>query len=241
MRLLHIIFKRQLASYASSPSTYLTVAVFLVLCTTLGLHANHWMERDSSDLQAFFELHPWLYLLLVPILSAQLWSDEHNSGFSDTLKSLPVTSMEQVMGKFMAAWTVCSIALMFNFPLVIAVNYLGLPDNTVIASQFLASWLLAGSYLSIGGFICVLTNQRVGIFLFTLGLLLTASGLSSMLDALERQAPIWVIDTLMSLDPVSRFSTMSNGNLTLHDSLYFISITLAFLFATTITLNYKNS
>ena len=96
-----------------------------------------------------------------------------NASFYDTLNALPVTSVERVIGKFIAAWTVCGIALMLNFPLVIAVNYLGTPDNTVIASQFLASWLLAGSYLSVGCFICVLANQRLLIFFFTLGLLLT--------------------------------------------------------------------
>ena len=45
----------------------------------------------------------------------------------------------------------------------------------------------------------------------------------------------------MSLDPIARFSTMDNGKLTLHDSLYFISLIIAFLSATTITLNYKDS
>jgi len=45
----------------------------------------------------------------------------------------------------------------------------------------------------------------------------------------------------MSLDPVARFSAMDNGKLTLQDSLYFISMIVAFLFATTLTLNYKNS
>lgn len=241
MRLLTIIFKRQLVSFASSPSTYLSVAVFLVLGATLGLHSHHWLEQNSSDLQAFFELHPWLYLLLVPILSTQLWSDESNTGFCDTLKSLPVTPTQRVVGKFMAAWIVCGIALMLNFPLVMAVNYLGTPDNTVIASQFFASWLLAGSYLSVGCFACVLTNQRVMISLLTLCLLLAASGISSMLDALEQQTPIWIIDSLLSLDPISRFSAIDNGKLTLHDCLYFISMILAFLFATTFTLNYRNS
>ncbi|MGH8452093.1 ABC transporter permease [Pseudomonas sp.] len=240
MKLLPTIFKRQLISYASSPETYLNVAVFLVLCTVLGLHTQHWMERNSSDLQAFFELHPWLYLLLIPTLSTQLWSDEHNASFSNMMKILPITSAERVIGKFMAAWVVCSIALILNFPIVIAANYLGTADNSIIASQFIASWLLAGSYLAVGSFVCVLTHQRIVIFLLTLGLLLTASGLSSALDALEHQAPIWVIDSLISLNPILRFSTMDNGKLTLHDSAYFISIIFFFLSATTLTLNYKN-
>jgi ABC-2 type transport system permease protein len=241
LKLLPLIFKRQLASYAGTPITYLSVAFFLVLCGALGLHAYQWMERDSSDLQAFFQLPPWLYLLLIPSLSMQMWSDEHSAGFSNMIKTLPVTSAERVIGKFLAAWAVCSAALLLNFPIVIAAHYLGTPDNGVIASQFLASWLLAGSYLAAGCFICALTHQRLVIFLLTMGLLLTISGLSSVLDALEHQAPIWIVDSVMRLDPISRFSSMDNGKITLHDCLYFVSMIVAFLSATIVTLNYKNS
>ncbi|NVZ69705.1 ABC-2 transporter permease [Pseudomonas costantinii] len=239
MKLLPVIFKRQLASYVFMPSTYLCIAVFLGLCATLGLHTGQWIEHNGSDLQVFFQLHPWLYLLLIPMLSTQLWSDEHNAGFLDIMKTLPITSVELVIGKFLAAWVMCGVALILTFPTVIIANYLSTVDNTVIASQFLASWLLAGSYLSVGCFICALTRQRVVIFLLTLGLLLTVSGLSAVLDALEHQAPVWLIDNLTSLNPLLRFGTISNGKLTLHDSVYFISMILAFLSATTVTLNCK--
>ncbi|WP_300632101.1 ABC transporter permease [Pseudomonas sp.] len=241
MKLLPLIFKRQLASYACAPTTYLSVAFFLVLCATLGLHTHSWMERDSSDLQPFFELHPWLYLVLIPSLTLLLWSDEHSTGFSNMMKTLPITSAERVIGKFLAAWAVCSVALLLNFPIVIAAHYLGTPDSGVIASQFLASWLLAGSYLSVGCFICALTHQRIVIFLLTMGLLLAISGLSSVLDALEHQAPIWMVDSVMKLDPISRFSSMDDGKITFHDGLYFVSMIVAFLSATIATLNYKNS
>lgn len=241
MKLLPVIFKRQLTSFACTPSTYLSVAVFLVLCATLGVYTSQWMERDSGNLQVFFQLHPWLYLLLIPTLSTQLWSDESNAGLRDVMNTLPITTFERVIGKFLAAWVVCAIALILTFPTVIAANYLGDADNILITSQFLASWLLAGSYLSVGCFICALTHRRVVIFLLTLGLLLIASALSSVLDALEHQAPIWIMDSLIALNPLSRFDTIDNGKLTLHDSLYFISMIVAFLSATTVTLNYKTS
>jgi ABC-2 type transport system permease protein len=72
-------------------------------------------------------------------------------------------------------------------------------------------------------------------------MLLAASGLSSVLDALEHQAPIWVVDSLVSINPISRFGAIDNGKLTLHDGLYYISMILAFLSASTVTLNYKTS
>ncbi|MFL1504568.1 ABC transporter permease [Pseudomonas sp. O64] len=241
MKLLPVIFKRQIASYACTPSTYLSVAAFLVLCTTMGLYTSQWMDQNSGNLQVFFQLHPWLYLLLIPTLSTQLWSDERDAGLRDIMQTLPITTFERVIGKFLAAWVVCGVALTLTFPVVIVANYLGAADNIVITSQFLASGLLAGSYLSVGCFICALTHRRIVIFIVTLGLLFIASALSSVLDALDHQAPIWVIDSLIALNPIARFSAIDNGKFTLHDSLYFISMIVAFLSATIVTLNHKTS
>ena len=55
MNLLPSVFKRQLASYLSAPATYLSVALFLLLSTLLGLHTSQLLERSSSDLQGFFQ------------------------------------------------------------------------------------------------------------------------------------------------------------------------------------------
>ncbi len=241
MKLLPVIFKRQLVSYACAPDTYLSIAVFLALSVSVGLYMTPWLEQDSSDLQAFFQFHPWFYLLFIPVLATRLWSDESNTGFLDLMKTFPITTFEWVVGKFLAAWFVTGINLMLMFPLVIIANYLGSADNGVIASQFMASWLLAGSYLSASCFIFTLIRQRTVIAILTIGLLLIASGLSSLLDALEHQHPIWLIDSLATLSVFSRFSTMDDGKFTLRDLLYFISMILAFLAATTVTLNYKHS
>lgn len=241
MNLLPSVFKRQLTRYLTTPATYLCIAAFVGLSTTQGLDASQLFEHDSSDLQAFFQLHPWLYLLLVPALCTQLWADEHESGLSNLLNVLPITTTELVIGKFIAAWAICAFALVLLFPIVVAVNLLGRADNTVIATQFLASWLVAGSYLSIGCFVCALSRQRLIIFILTLGLLLAASSVSLVIDGLEHQAPIWIIDSLISLNPLSRFALIDHGALTLRDTLYFISIIMTSLAATTVILNYKNS
>ena len=235
------IIKRQLAHYLCAPATYLNIAVFLALSTTLGLHNSQLLEQNSSDLQDFFQLHPWLYLLLIPALSTQLWADENETGLRDLLITLPVTSAELVIGKFFAAWVITAMALALTLPIVVIVNTLGSADNSVIATQYLASWLLAGSYLSVGCFICALSRHHLVIFILTLSILLVSSGLSSVLDALEHQAPIWVIDNVSSLSPLSRFTQIDHGVIVLRDCLYFISTIVASLAATTVILNYKNS
>lgn len=239
MNVLSAVFSRQISSYLSTPSTYLSITAFLVISATLGLYTRQWLVYGDSHLQAFFHFHPWLYLLLIPALSTQLLALEHEAGFIDFLTTLPLTPTELVIGKYLAAWVIAGLALLLTFPMVIVINVLGTADNLVIASQFMASWLLAGSYLSVGFFICVLIHQRLVVFLLTLFLLLMAGSLSSVLDALEHQAPIWVIDNLTSLSPLIRFATIDHGSLLLRDGLYFISMIVAFLAATIVLLNYK--
>ncbi|QHF43893.1 ABC transporter permease [Pseudomonas sp. S35] len=241
MNLLYPVFKRQLASYLLAPMTYLGSTAFLILSITLGLHTSQLLERGSSDLQGFFSWHPWLYLILVPALSSQLWLDESQSGFGELMKTLPITPAELVIGKFLAVWAVAAMVLLLSSPIVVAVNLLGTADNGLIASQFLSSWLLVGSYLSVGCLICALTRQRLVIFMLTLSLLLMASGLSSVLDALEHQEPLWIFDKLRSLSPSLRFELIDNGLLTLRESAYFISMMVAFLAATIVIINFKNS
>ncbi|QJI28223.1 ABC transporter permease [Pseudomonas sp. ADAK18] len=239
MKLLPVIFKRQLGSYFSSPATYLCIAAFLLVSTIAGFQLGTFLEHDSTDLYPFFRFHPWLYLFLIPVLCTQLWSDEGKEGALDFLNTLPINVFELALGKFFAAWTISGLALLLTFPTVITVNYLGLPENETIAIQFFGSWLLAGAYLAGGCFICALTCHRFIIFTLTLCLLLTASGLSSILDAFDYHTPAWIIENLISLSPSARFDTIGNGVLTLQDLSYFLSMILAFLVATIVTLKFK--
>lgn len=239
MKRLPVIFKRQLNSYLSSPATYFGIAIFLIANTALGFNVGNFLEKNPTNLHAFFQFHPWLYLFFIPFISTLLWSDEHKDNALSFTNTLPVSALELTLGKFLAAWTLCALTLSLSFPLVIAINYLAIADNLTILAQFIGSWLLAGAYLSFACLICVLAYNRLIIFAITLTLLLTASTLSSVLDMLAHQAPIWVIDSLISLNPRIRFNAIDNGLLTLHDTSYFISMIIAFLTATTLTLNFR--
>jgi len=239
LKLLPVIFKHQLACFLSAPTTYVSIAAFLVASTTLSFQAGQLLEQSNSELHGFFRFHPWLYLFLIPMLSTQLWADEHTIDHIDFLGSLPITFTELVIGKFLAGWTVAGFALVLTLPIVITTNSLGSPENIFIACQYLASWLLAGAYLSTGCFIGVLVYKRVATFIATSGLLLTASGLSHIVQAMDHQPSIWIMDSLTYLNPAIRFSAIEQGVLALHDSLYFVSMIIAFLSATTVILKYR--
>src|SRR5256886_12788615 len=150
MRNVGIIMRRELASYFATPLAYVFILIFLVLANAFTFYLGGFYERGQADLDAFFTFHPWLYLFLIPAISMKLWAEERKSGSIELLMTQPVELWDAVLGKFLTAWIFTALALALTFPLWIAVNYLGSPDNGAILAAYLGSLLLAGGFLAIG-------------------------------------------------------------------------------------------
>src|SRR5438132_4027489 len=143
------ITKRELSAYFASPVAYVFIVIFLLLAGFFTFMAGGFFQRNQANLEAFFLWHPWLYLFLVPSVGMRLWSEERRMGTIELLLTMPITAWQAIVGKFLASWAFLALALILTFPLVITVNYLGHPDNGIILSGYLGSWLMAGAYLGI--------------------------------------------------------------------------------------------
>src|SRR5215813_8878987 len=137
MRNTQLILRRELAGYFATPVAYVFLVIFLALAGTFTFYLGNFFERGQADLQPFFSFHPWLYLFLVPAISMRLWAEERKSGSLELLITLPVTLLEAVIGKFLAAWAFTAVALALTFPIWITVNYLGDPDNGAIFAAYI--------------------------------------------------------------------------------------------------------
>ena len=111
MRAISIIFRRELAAYFATPLAYVFIVVFLVLAGSLTFFLGSFFDRGQADLQPFFTFHPWLYLFLIPAIAMRLWAEERKTGTIELFLTLPVTTAQAVLGKFLAAWAFCGIAL----------------------------------------------------------------------------------------------------------------------------------
>ena len=74
----------------------------------------------------------------------RLWSEEKKSGTIEVLLTLPITTLQAVLGKFLAAWCFSGLALLATFPIPLTINYLGNPDNLIIMIGYFGSFLMAG-------------------------------------------------------------------------------------------------
>ena len=243
MRSIGTIFRRELASYFATPLAYVFIVIFLVLAGALTFFLGDFFERGQADLQPFFSFHPWLYLVLIPALAMRLWAEERRSGTIELFLTLPITMMEAVLGKFLAAWAFAGIALALTFPFWITVNYLGSPDNGVILASYIGSFLMAGAFLAIGACLSALSKNQVIAFVVSVVVcfLFTISGAPLVLDFFQAWAPIVLVNTISGFSFLTHFQAISSGVIDLRDLVYFGSLIALFLLVNVVLVDLKKT
>ena len=238
-----IVFRRELASYFATPVAYVFIVIFLVLAGAFTFYFGGFYERGQADLLPFFGFHPWLYLFLIPAISMRLWAEERKSGSIELLLTLPVTMLEAVLGKFLAAWAFAGIALVLTFPIWITVNYLGDPDNGAIVAGYVGSFLMAGAFLAIGSCISATTRNQVIAFILTVVVcfLLLLAGFPLVLDFVGAALPQVLVDAIASLSFLTHFNSISKGVIDLRDLLYFVLMIGFWLYANAVVIDLKKA
>ena len=237
------IFKRELGSYFATPIAYVFIVIFLIMSGALTFYLGNYYEREQADLVPFFQLHPWLYLFLVPAIAMRLWAEERKTGSIELLMTLPVSVGQAVIGKYLAAWTFIGIALSLTFPIWITVNYLGNPDNGVILATYIGSALMAGGFLAIGACISATTKNQVIAFVITVAVcfLFLLAGSSLVLSFFKLWMPQHVIDSISSLSFLTHFASISKGVIDLRDVVYFVTLIGFWLYANALVIEIKKS
>lgn len=243
MRAVITIFKRELQAYFATPLAYVFIVIFLALAGAFTFFVGSFFERGQADLESFFMFHPWLYLFLVPAIAMRLWAEERRGGTIELLMTLPVTTFQAVLGKFLAAWVFAGIALLLTFPAWLTVNYLGDPDNGVILVSYLGSWVMAGAFIAIGACMSALTKNQVIAFVLGAAVcfLFLMSGVELVLAAFRPWAPPIVVDTVASFSFLTHFSQIVKGVVDASTALFFGSLVVVCLIVNTLLTDLKKA
>jgi ABC-2 type transport system permease protein len=233
------ITKRELGAYFTSPLAYVFIVIFLLLCGffTFFVVPGLFERQEASLVRPFFDWHPWFYLFLVPAVGMRLWAEERRVGTIELLLTMPITAWQAIVGKFLASWLFLALALVLTFPVVITVNYLGQPDNGVILTAYVGSWLMAGAYLAISCITSALTRSQVVSFIISLVvcLFLILAGFPPVINMLEQVAPR-LTDLVTSFSVMTHFEGFQKGVLDSRDILFFLSVIGFSLFTTSVIL-----
>lgn len=237
-----IVARRELSGYFATPVAYVFIVIFLVLAGALTFTLGNFFGRGQADLQPFFSFVPWLFLFLVPALTMRLWAEERRLGTIELLLTLPLPQWQAVVGKFLAAWAFCGIALALTFPLWITVNLLGAPDNGVILAGYVGCLLVAGAYLALGAAVSALTKNQVVAFVLAVALcfVFAAAGSPVVTEFLTQRLPV-LAEIARALSIADRFTGFTRGVVAARDIVFFASFIGFFLFVNAVVLDHRKA
>ena len=243
MRNTLIIAKRELKAYFATPVALVFICIFLAVTGAFAFYVGGFFDRGQASLDTFFVYHPWLYLMLVPAIAMRLWAEERKTGTIELLMTLPVSTTQAVIGKYLAAWLFCGIALALTFPMWITVNVLGNPDNGVILASYVGSFVMAGAFLAIGSCLSALTKNQVIAFVVaaTVCFLFTMSGLELVLNFFQLWAPDVIVETVAQMSFLTHFTSVMEGVIDIRDVIFFASLIAVWLFANVVVVDLKKA
>ena len=165
---------------------------------------------------------------------------ERRVGTLELLLTMPIAPWEAIVGKFIASWVFLGLALVLTFPIVLTVNYLGSPDNGVIFTAYIGSWLMAGAYLAVSCITSAITRSQVVSFIVSVVvcLFLLLAGFPPVINLLQNLGAHWqwLVETITSFSVITHFGGFQKGVVDSRDVIFFLSVIGFSLFTTSVIL-----
>jgi len=222
------VFKREFRSFFTSPVGYIVFAVLFAFSGYFFFMYN--MASGATSLSYVYDgLFTIVLLLVLPILSMRLLSDDKRQRTDQALLTAPTGLTGVVVGKFLAALLVFAIGISITLVYAVVIAFKVTPDWLVIIGNYVGLLLMGGAILAIGTFISSLTESQ---FIAALGTFVV-SFLLLMIDSISSLFPNEVVAAIVSfLSVTTRYGHFTSGVIGYNDVIFFLSLQVMFLFLT---------
>ena len=227
------IFKKEFNDYFTSPIAYIVIAVFLIL--TGWLFFSTFFIYRQVNLRDFFDRLPFLFAIVVPIITMRLFSEEFNVGSYELLLTMPVSYTDIILGKFMAAVMFLAAMLLPTLAYPAFITFLGDLDWGVVAGSYIGAMLLGAAYAAIGLFASSLTRNQ--IIACIVGIVICS--FLFIVNQMLFFFPEAMLSAVSYLSTVTHFKNIAKGVIDSRDIIYFLSIVFLGLYATHIVMQEK--
>lgn len=228
--------KKEFRQFFSSLTGYVALSAYLLL-TGLLLFVfpdTNLLEEGYASLERFFELSPWILLMLIPAITMRSFADEYRSGTFELLKTRPLRDWEIIGGKFLGALLVVWLALVPTLLYAFSIQQLsstGGIDRGATAGSYLGLGALAAIFTAVGVCFSSFTRNTVVAFLLTaFACFFLYSGFTALsrIPAFSGGADYYL--ELLSVD--YHYRSISRGIVDTRDLVYFFSVGVFFLSVT---------
>lgn len=230
---LRAVFARELGGWFDAPIAWLALAV--ALFATSSWFLNEFFLARRLDLAPLFDRLPWLFVLFVPALAMRVWSEDLRSRTFELWMTLPLTPLQVVLGKYLAALCVLLAFLAGTVPIVLFVCTLGSPDLGRVAAGYAGAFLLGAQLLALGQLASAFFADQLSAFLAAalVSALLLATGHERVVAVLDGLAPALLPGRALAdgVSALPRYASFTGGSFALAPFLYFVATAAAALWA----------
>lgn len=221
------IYKRELNAFFTSPIAYVVYAVatffggmFFMGCVLLA---------DTSNMTYVFMNMTTVVIILIPIITMKLFSEEKNKKTEQGLLTAPVNLFQIVMGKYLAATTVYAILMVIFVIYGIIISFFVTPSWSIIISNIIGLLLFGMALISIGTFISTLTESQIVAAIISIGAGLLISYLNTLASSIGVEFIQNIVSAISFTTPYQNFVA---GIVKLSDVVFFLSVPVLFIFFT---------
>ncbi|HXN79130.1 MAG TPA: ABC transporter permease subunit [Candidatus Dormibacteraeota bacterium] len=229
------IARRDLMALFVSPAGWAVAALFVLLTSAFGFVVPVLAGQAATMDGVFAIITSFLLPVLVPVLTMRSFAEERSDGTLELLLTSPVRDWEVAGGKWLGAlaFYILLLGTTLLYVVLLAVyvpGHLGSLDLGLIAATYVGLLLAGGAATAIGVFASGLTQNQIVSFFLALAILLLTWYAGTVLGFFTAPPANAVFQYAGGSN---RFQSFSLGQVTLKDTVYFLSLAIAALFLTT--------
>jgi len=239
------ICKKEINTYFTSPIAYVVTAVFLILVGFFFYNLVSWFSSQAIRLSQnpyyfqYLNINQMVYsplfnnisiilLLMIPILTMRLFSEEQKIKTDELLLTSPISVSQIILGKYLSALFMLIVMLVLSGILSIFCFTYGNPELAPILNGYLGLFLMGAAFIAAGIFFSSLTENQIVAAASTFGVLLLFWILNW---AASSAGGAWK-DILNYTAFFQHFDNMTQGILDTTDIVYYLSLSFLGLFLT---------
>ncbi len=234
---MYSLFSKEIKSFFNGLAGYIVIVIFLMMN---GLFM--WVFKGPlnipdggyATIETLFFIAPWVMVMLIPAITMRSFSEEKKAGTLDLLMTRPLTTMQIIWAKYLAAVVMILLALVPTLVFYYSVIQLGNPvgniDHGGTWGSYLGLLLLACTYASIGIFCSSLTdNPIIALLLSAVLCLFTCYGFGQIAQLFGTGS---IGNIIVSIGIMDHYESVGRGIIDTRDLIYFFAVIAIFMTGT---------
>lgn len=223
------IYKREFMSFFHSFIGWLFLAATLLM---MGIYFTAYnMFYGDPNISGVLVSVIFLFMISIPILTMGILAEDRKHKTDQLILTAPVTVGKIVIGKYLALLSVFAIPVIVIGTTPLILSFFGTIQMGVSYTALLGFFLYGALALAIGMFLSSLTESVIIAAILTFVVLFLGylmSGICSIISTTGNA----LTKILSAFDMFGRFQEMVNGSFYLPSVVYFVTVTLLFMFCT---------